>query len=219
MKLSKIQSLFLAGFLGFGVAGANAGLIIKTNTTGGVVDRSQITQSVVVSAADLAGMVDSIVDVNLTVDFSKCGSSANIGGCTGSSGNFTYSREIVFNLAFGGSSIGIVNRGTFSGQNGDARVTQIYDDEAAIAVGGSSLQNGSFRPVMALTAFDGASALGQWDFTFRDTTGADPLVVHSWTLAINLRDGGSSEPVPVPATVALLGLGLMGLGWSRRRKV
>jgi hypothetical protein len=217
MNKSRLSALLLGSLFGLGVSsGANAGIISFTNNTGGVVDSSSITQSVTVNAGDISGFVDSIVDVNLTVDFSKCSGTANSSGCVGEGGS-TFNSEIVFALAFGGASVNIVNRGTFSGQNTSARVTQIYDDEAGSAVGGATLLNGSFQPVGSLSNFDAMSALGAWNFTFQDAVGADPLVVHSWTLGIELREDGQAQ-VPAPASIALLGLGLVGLGWSRRKK-
>lgn len=215
MKTSTLSGLLLGSMISMGVSsGANAGLLF-TNSTGGVVDSSSITQSITVTAGDIAGFVDSILDVNLIVDFSKCSSTANASGCVGEGGS-TFSSEIDFDLAFGATSVAIVNPGTFSGQNDSARVTQIYDDEAVTVVGGPTLLNGSFQPIGSLAAFDGLSALGTWNFSFRDTVGADPLVVHSWSLDIVLRE--DQGQVPAPASIALLGLGLVGLGWSRRKK-
>ena len=211
MKLFKPALVLFAGLMG--AASANAGLITKTNSTGGVVDASSMTQIITITAADIAGMVDSVLDVNLTVDFSKCGASATLAGCTGGS-SFTFNGEIIFDLAHGAAT-SVVGPDTFSGQSTNARVTQTYDDEAATAVGGGVLLSGTFSPVSALSAQDGVSALGDWSFTFADVAGADPLVVHSWRLDIELRDQGQ---IPVPAPLALLGLGLVAMGWSRRKR-
>ena len=149
----------------------------------------------------------------MTVDFSKCASYATTSGCTGGS-SYTYNREISFDLYHGGAHADIVNVGTFGGQSSNARVTQTYDDEAATDVGGYSLQNGSFRPEDSLSIFDGMSALGLWRFRFADSVGADPLAVHSWTVDIELAE----VPVPEPATLAIFGLGIAGLGFARRKQ-
>lgn len=195
---------------------ANAGLVTLTNSTGGVVDSSSITQGVNVTAGDLAGFTDSIIDINLTVDFSKCSSTQNINGCVGEGGS-TFSREIVFNLGHIATTVSLVAQDTFSGQDTSARVTQTYDDEAASTVGGALLLNGDFQPIGSLSDFDGMSALGLWEFTFEDTVGSDGLVVHSWSLNIELNESTSNN-VPEPISLLLLGLGLTILSFFSRKK-
>lgn len=205
--MTKFQSLLATGLL-LAVGGAQAELITISGT-GGVVDSSSATRDVTVGTSGL------ITDVNLTVDFSKCGGSATMEGCTSNLSGFTFNREIVFWLVHLSNTANIVDEFTFSGQSGAARVTQTYDDEAGTAVGGNSLQNGTFSPVGLLSLFDGLDSAGIWTFGFQDTVGSDPLVVHSWTLNITTAD---ATAVPEPGTLALFGLGLLGLGVTRRRK-
>ncbi len=201
MKL--IKTAVLASALVFCANLAHAGVISYTGMGGIVDDRTQ-TRSLTVNVTDIAGYIDAILDVNLTVDFSKCNVSASANGCVGNDGTSTFNNEIVFKLIHGGTSVDIVNQNTFDGQNGNVRVTQTYDDQAAASVGGSSLINGMFKPVSELSAFNGMSALGLWTFHFQDTYDLDPLVVHSWRLDISLANA--------TAVVGAVLAGLVGSG-------
>src|SRR5262245_29782749 len=54
--------------------------------------------------------------------------------------------------------------------------------------------------------------VGSVSATITNTESGDSVYID------NVRWGNDSPAVPVPATLALLGLGLAGLGWSRRKK-
>ena len=78
LKINLLVTVF--AFVG---AAAQADLITVINSDGGVVDAASMTQLLNVVGGG------SIVDVDVTVDFSKCGGTATLSGCDGGSG-FTF---------------------------------------------------------------------------------------------------------------------------------
>ncbi|MEQ9465031.1 MAG: DVUA0089 family protein [Haliea sp.] len=79
-----------------------------------------------------------------------------------------------------------------------------------------------------LTAGDYIAAIGPFNFTAEEATAGTvgesfsqsfQLDVTASNSEIIVRDGSMVNNVPTPATLALMGLGLAGLGWVRRRKV
>lgn len=101
-----------------------------------------------------------------------------------------------------------------NGGGSDPNGTFTFDDEAAVDVGSINTAGGSFRPLNALSAFDGQSAAGVWTLRIRDDAGADAGALRSWNLTFT---DGAAVPEPTTWALMIMGFGAAGAAMRRRR--
>jgi len=165
------------------------------------------------------GTHELINDLNVAIEFSKCDNpylEQYSYRCLSS--DSPMESEIVIHLIGpDGRLVRLVNANTFDeGDTGGAgRIELTFDDQGEAL--GRRVQVGVFRPVEALSAFNGMDMFGEWRLYFQDTRARDPFEVYSSHLIFNAR----AEPpvdVPEPGSVAVFGAGLLGLAFLRRRR-
>jgi len=77
---------------------------------------------------------------------------------------------------------------------------------------------GSYQPVDALSFFNGSALFGDWTLNITDSVpDLDDDKFLSWSLIVDYEDGVSAG-IPEPAVLSLIGAGLLGMGFIRRRR-
>ena len=103
-----------------------------------------------------------------------------------------------------------------------------FDDEAGAPLsGGPIFASFSTTPSTPLSIFDGGPLAGTWTLTIEDVSGyySEDNSLTAWRIygtvsdpIINNDPPPTGNAMPEPATLAMFGFGLAGLGYARRRR-
>lgn len=232
MRQMCVRSLVVFGLLLSAVLPARADRVELTNNTAASVDGdtrstppdfTATMRTVTVTGAEAAFGDGIIQDVDITIDFSKLSNPNDLVPQP-------WYNEIGFALRSpGGTLVDLIPVETFldpfdvpfifdNTPGFDGVIT--LDDAAAAAVNNGPIAGrpnaGTFRPINALSAFNGESAQGTWELWIEDSTGANPLLFSSFTLSIQT----GPAVVPEPSSMVLGGMSLLalaGYAWRKRR--
>jgi len=157
-----------------------------TNSTPVTVDGGSTTLTVAVTPAELPP-ADVLSDVDVTVVFHKTD-----GSCAAPDTGYAYHDEIVYRITSpGGTTVNLIDQGTYTGGGDVGTVTITFDDAAVAVVGGTDPVSGTFQPVGSLSALNGENPQGTWTLYLGDTAGADPLCHYSFTLDLETSAAAS----------------------------
>ena len=202
---------------------ANSAILTGTSTPNQFIDGATYIDTISLTGGT------TVTGVTLTVDFTKCATPLSSSDCT-TPGN-PFNNEIMMKLEHDGTIIDLVVLYTFDvtnpGQGQRAVVT--FDDAATDLIGSTNFsvpEDGTFQPVGSLASFIGGTAAGDWKLIAIDDYLADPLWLTSWEINVETDEPIVTPPPPPPpptavsepGTLAILGLGIVGLGIARRKR-
>jgi hypothetical protein len=218
----KHTSLVVAALTGLCFSAAEATLVLdfESPLPGSLAPMSYLQGTPVPASArvtdqylDLGIVIDSAALVQLGSGHAASGLNG-LGGIDGS-GNLDYDTPVSFTFFLpGGGAPATINYFAYSpdlaGGSGNIITITAYDQVGSVVGQASFTESGSF-PVSSPLSISGIGPF------HRVTIDQTLFNTYSGGIGIDLVTYGDPLAVPEPATLALLGLGLAGLGFLRRR--
>ncbi len=204
-----ISRLFsLTALMIVGATGAQANVI-----TGNLWHVSEATAQNAIPANVPGTTPDVTFSVNSPIDFNATSASVATWLASGSAYNITENTAGTLASLMDNGTLGTLLdfTGFVSVTNGEM-FTVTHDDGLSLIIGGTDLgfNSGPTAPVTSTATYTGPSGNYAFDLVYTECCGG-PAV-----LQVDLPF--SNTPVPEPATVALFGVGLAGLGFARRSR-
>lgn len=170
---------------------------------------------------NLTGVIDGFGGVNWVSGTISFYATTNVGACAGANNINCFTRLFDMTVTNGGNipSATVLNGYLSNFNTTDSINGVIAGDIFNTAFGGNNM---SFRDIHDLLALDGKQQ--NFKFLVDQNVAALPAVTgydagtKTFTLAKALHDGSLAFNVPEPTSIAILGLGLLGLGLSRRKQ-
>lgn len=202
-----IKTIAFAATMAIGATAAQAATYTATDLNI-IVDSSE--ESTAFEVTD-AGTISSLA---ITLGISTCGLDFSSDGSCNDGGRFTFNGELSLRLTTAlGTVLDLVIEDTYEGEDGGTTAELTFEDGAP-PVGGSAILSGTFAPIDMLSTVFGEMAAGTWFLTIGDDVSSDPKRLDSYSVTVN----GTASPVPLPAGLPLMLLGLGGIGLVARKR-